>query len=67
MRRENIKKLRRKQMIKKFEDLTFTDDFMFCKVMQNTDLCKRLIEMILSDLMFWFKLKTVNSTMWKCR
>ena len=36
-------------MIKKFEDLTFTDDFMFCKVMQNPDLCKRLIEMILSD------------------
>ena len=36
-------------MIKKFEDLTFTDDFMFCKVMQNSDLCKRLIEMILSD------------------
>ena len=36
-------------MIKKFEDLTFTDDFMFCKVMQYPDLCKRLIEMILSD------------------
>jgi len=36
-------------MIKKFEDLTLQDDFMFCKVMQNTDLCKRLIEMILSD------------------
>ena len=36
-------------MIKKFEDLTFTDDFMFCKVMQNSDLCKRLIEMILAD------------------
>jgi len=36
-------------MVKRFEDLTFTDDFMFCKVMQNPDLCKRLIEMILSD------------------
>ena len=36
-------------MLKKFEDLTLQDDFMFCKVMQNTDLCKRLIEMILSD------------------
>ena len=36
-------------MIKKFEDLTFTDDFMFCKTMQNPRLCKRLIEMILSD------------------
>ena len=37
------------KMIKKFEDLTFTDDFMFCKAMQNPDLCKKLIEMILSD------------------
>ncbi|EMB22039.1 Rpn family recombination-promoting nuclease/putative transposase [Treponema denticola] len=36
-------------MVKRFEDLTFTDDFMFCKVMQNLDLCKRLIEMILAD------------------
>ena len=36
-------------MIKRFEDLTFTDDFMFCKAMQNPDLCKRLIEMILFD------------------
>ena len=36
-------------MIKRFEDLTFTDDFMFCKTMQNPRLCKRLIEMILSD------------------
>ena len=36
-------------MIKRFEDLTLQDDFMFCKVMQNPDLCKRLIEMILSD------------------
>ena len=36
-------------MIKKFEDLTFTDDFMFCKAMQNPKLCKILIEMILSD------------------
>ena len=36
-------------MIKRFEDLTLQDDFMFCKVMQNPDLCKRLIEMILSN------------------
>ena len=36
-------------MIKKFEDLTFTDDFMFCKAMQNPRLCKKLIEMILFD------------------
>ena len=36
-------------MVKRFEDLTLQDDFMFCKVMQNESLCKRLIEMILSD------------------
>ncbi|EMB43028.1 Rpn family recombination-promoting nuclease/putative transposase [Treponema denticola] len=36
-------------MVKRFEDLTFTDDFMFCKAMQNPDLCKGLIEMILAD------------------
>ena len=36
-------------MVKRFEDLTLQDDFMFCKVMQNEGLCKTLIEMILSD------------------
>ena len=36
-------------MIKKFEDLTLQDDFMFCKVMQNEGLCKALLEMILFD------------------
>ena len=34
-------------MVKRFEDLTLQDDFMFCKVMQNEGLCKTLIEMIL--------------------
>ena len=36
-------------MKKCFDDLTIADDFMFCKVMQNPDLCKKLIEMILTD------------------
>ncbi|UTC77736.1 Rpn family recombination-promoting nuclease/putative transposase [Treponema sp. OMZ 799] len=36
-------------MVKRFEDLTLQDDFMFCKVMQNQKLCKKLIEMILFD------------------
>ena len=44
-----MKKLGEK-MVKRFEDLTLQDDFMFCKVMQNPDLCKRLIEMILADI-----------------
>ncbi len=34
---------------KKFDDLTIADDFMFCKVMQNEDLCKTFLELILSD------------------
>lgn len=34
--------------IKRYEDLTFADDFMFCKVMQNNpELCKYMIELII--------------------
>lgn len=34
---------------KRYEDLTFTDDFMFCKVLTNNlNLCKELLEMILN-------------------
>lgn len=33
---------------KKYEDLTFLDDFMFCKVMRNQEICKRMLETILS-------------------
>lgn len=35
-------------MIKKYEDLDFTDDFMFCKVLtSNPELCKELLELII--------------------
>lgn len=35
---------------KKFEDLTFSDDFMFCKVLQkNQDLCKELLELVIGE------------------
>ncbi len=34
---------------KRFDDLTIADDFMFCKVMQNEELCKTFLELILSD------------------
>ena len=35
-------------MAKRYEELTFTDDFMFCKVLQNNpDICKELAELIL--------------------
>ena len=35
-------------MAKKYEKLTFTDDFMFCKILEdNPKLCKELLELIL--------------------
>ena len=34
--------------MKRFEDLTFTDDFMFCTTLkENPDLCNELAEMII--------------------
>ena len=35
------------QEFKKWEDLTITDDFMFCKVMSDPDICKELLEILL--------------------
>lgn len=36
-------------MRKKYEELTFTDDFMFCKVLTaNPDLCRELLELVLA-------------------
>ena len=32
---------------KRWEDLTITDDFMFCKVMSDPDICKELLEILL--------------------
>ena len=32
---------------KPWEDLTITDDFMFCKVMSDPDICKELLEILL--------------------
>lgn len=34
-------------MVKKFEELTFHDDYMFCAVMKNKEHCKRFLEVIL--------------------
>jgi predicted transposase/invertase (TIGR01784 family) len=37
-------------MAKKYEELTFTDDFMFCKILeQNKKLCVELLELILGE------------------
>ncbi len=33
--------------MKCFEDLTFCDDFMFCKVMVNPEVCRGVLEVIL--------------------
>ena len=48
--REIIKRehVERKTFAKTYDELTFTDDFMFCKVLENDeDLCKQMIETIL--------------------
>ena len=34
-------------MQKNFDDLTIVDDYMFCTVMQDEELCKELLSMIL--------------------
>lgn len=39
---------RRKRILKDYEELRFTDDFMFCKILQeNEDLCKELTELVI--------------------
>lgn len=35
------------QFSKRWEDLEFSDNFIFCKVMQNEELCKELLEILL--------------------
>ncbi len=44
------------QGIKEYDELLFTDDFLFCKVLENNeDLCKELLELILGK-----KIRRVN-------
>lgn len=44
------------QRVKEYEELLFTDDFMFCKVLENNeDLCKELLELILGK-----KIRRIN-------
>lgn len=33
--------------IKPYDKLTFSDDFMFCKIMENEEICKKVIEQLL--------------------
>ena len=35
----------KERRIKQYEELTFTDNFMFCKIMENNpDVCKNVLE-----------------------
>ena len=34
---------------KQFEELTIQDDFMFCKVIQNMNICKKVLELVLKE------------------
>ena len=36
-------------MQKRFDDLTITDDYMFYRVMENTDICKTLLNIVLHN------------------
>ena len=39
-------------MAKKYEELTFHDDFMFCKVLEtHPDLCRNLLELALGRIL----------------
>lgn len=50
-------------MSKKYEDLTFTDDFMFCKILYtNPELCKQLLELILGRKIKEIRYLTTQNT-----
>jgi hypothetical protein len=34
---------------KSFEQLTIQNDFMFCKVMQNMNICKKVLQLVLQE------------------
>lgn len=36
-------------MAKDYEDLTITDDFMFGKIMEDRDLCRKMLECLLDQ------------------
>ena len=35
------------QFSKKWEDLNFSDNYIFCKVMRNESLCKEMLQILL--------------------
>ena len=49
--------------MKEYEELNFTDDFMFCKVMTNNpDLCHELLELIIGHRKYCIWLWNVGLT-----
>ena len=60
-------KIKEKQMSKKYEELDFTDNFFFCKIlMNNKDLCIELLELILQikikDIVYMAEQKPIEIT-----
>lgn len=48
MNKRGKSKETKERHIKQYEELTFTDNFMFCKIMENNpDVCKKILEIIL--------------------
>lgn len=44
-----------KSYFKPWEELKFTDDYMFCKIMRDKKICKEFVETILN-----IKIKNIN-------
>ena len=42
-----VNETKKKRKIKPWNELTITDDFMFCKVMQNEKICRKMISLLL--------------------
>ena len=52
-KKKSFVKTERAGSVKRYEDLDFTDDFLFCKILQNNPLlCKELTELILGNRIF---------------
>ncbi|MGP1437460.1 MAG: Rpn family recombination-promoting nuclease/putative transposase [Treponema sp.] len=47
---------------KQFAELTIQDDFMFCKVMQNMNICKQVLELVLKEENIHIKKISVQHT-----
>ena len=50
-------KEKKKLANEKFQSLTIKDDFMFCKVMQDKEICKKVLNILLQD---YFKINTIK-------